>query len=184
MTRRQRLRRVAILCLHCIRNIAFYKAGWRDTVPGFYGPFWVNANGNFMDVSVLEWCKLYGDPRGGHYWRKVVTEPTNFFSGLLTHAGITEAHFEGYVNEMRAYRDKFLAHLDSELVMHIPVLAPAQLTASYLYEYLRAHEDQGSFFLDGPSSASEYYARCFREARAVYESAGSQEQRARLEFLS
>ncbi len=66
MTRRERLRQVKILCCHFLRNLAFYKAGWRKGELIFKDQFWVNANGNFIDVCVLEWCKLFGDKRGQH----------------------------------------------------------------------------------------------------------------------
>ena len=29
-------------------------------------------------MAVLEWCKLLGDPRDRHYWKKVVTDPSHF----------------------------------------------------------------------------------------------------------
>ena len=49
MTRKQRLRRVAILCCHCLRNLAFYKSGWKDGSLKIDGDFWINVNGNFLD---------------------------------------------------------------------------------------------------------------------------------------
>src|SRR6266571_8412423 len=122
MTRKQHLRRVAILCCHFLRNLAFYKTGWRGGSLIFQDQFWVSVNGNFLDICVLEWCKLFGDSRGKHYWRKVISDPTAFFKGLLKKLGMTEAEFTAYINEIKKYRDKFVAHLDSELIMNIPRL--------------------------------------------------------------
>ena len=126
-------------------------------------------NCNFLDKCVLEWCKLFGDSRAMHYYGKVLTDPTAFFNGLLKNLGMTEAEFDAYVREMKAYRDEFVAHLDSAEVMHPPRLTVAQKSVSYLYDYLRAHEDEGVFFLEDPSNASTYYARSSREAKAVYD---------------
>jgi len=112
MTRRQRIRRVAILCCHCIRNIAFYNVGWRDGAPVFKEQFWITANSNFLDIGVPEWCKLFGDVRGKHYWGKVITTVAGFFYGLLKSLRMTADQLELYVKEMRIYRDSFVAHLD------------------------------------------------------------------------
>lgn len=59
--------------------------------------FWVNTNGNFLDICVLEWCKLFGDKRGQHYWRKVITDQTAFLAGLLHAVGKTEVEFDAYI---------------------------------------------------------------------------------------
>ena len=114
MTSRQRLRRVGTLCCHCLRNLAFYMAGWRDGALKIKGQFWVNANGNFLDIAVLEWCKLFADTSGKHFWRKIISDSDGFWEGLLRELGLSEAQFDDYVTQMRTYRDKFVAHLDSE----------------------------------------------------------------------
>ena len=168
MTRKQRLRRVAILCCNCLRNLAFYRAGWRNSTRVFKGHFWANVNGNFLDICVLEWCKLFGDSRGRHYFGKVLTAPTDFFDSLLNDLRMNEAKFDAYVREMKTYRDKFVAHLDSEPVMHIPDLTVALKSVSLLYDYLRAHEDHGGFFPDAPENASAYYASSTTVGREGY----------------
>lgn len=169
MTRRQRLRRVGILCCHCLRNLVFYKAGWQNGRLIFSDQFWVNVNGNFLDICVLEWCKLFGDSCGKHYWQKVISDPATFFNGLLQELRMTETEFNSYLTEMRTYRDKFVAHLDLEEVMHIPKLAVTQKSVCYLYDYLLAHEDEGNFFVDAPTKASAFYERFAKEGKTVYQ---------------
>jgi len=71
----------------------------------------VNVNGNFLDICVLEWCKLFGDPCGKHYWGKIISDRMGFFQGLLNELKMSESEFNAYVTEMRAYRDKYVAHL-------------------------------------------------------------------------
>lgn len=168
MTRRHRLRRVGILCCHFLRNLAFYKAGWRKGELIFKDEFWVNANGNFIEICVLEWCKLFGDQRGQQCWRKVVTDHSAFLAGLLSAVGQTEGEFEAYVEEMRAYRDKFIAHLDSEEVMNIPKLRVARKSVSFLYKYLLANEEEGNCFHDAPPKASQFYKLHYSQGRKVY----------------
>ena len=125
MTRRDRLRRVVLLCAHFSRNLAYYRAG-HDRLTNASPSFWITIDGNFLDMAVMEWCKLFGDQKGRHSWVKVVTDPSRFEAELLSHLGISPRELEGYVNEMRIYRNKFLAHLDDLPVMDIPFLDRAR----------------------------------------------------------
>lgn len=169
MTRRKRLRRVLILCCHCLRNIAFYRAGWHKGSLVFRDDFWTIVNGNFMDICVLEWCKLFGDARGKHFWRKVVSDPAAFYSGLLHELGKTEDELKAYIDEVRDYRDTFVAHLDSEEIMHPPVLEVAKGCASYLYDYLLAREDEGDYFTGvSERSSALFYASVIKQGESVY----------------
>ncbi len=178
MTRKQRLRRVATLCCHCLRNLAFYRAGSRRNIPVFEKQFWVNANGNFLDIFVMEWCKLFADSSGKHSWQNVIRDQEGFFNGVLQELKTTETEFENYITEMRSYRDKFVAHLDSKETMHIPKLEVAQNSVSYLYDYLRTYEDEGNFFVDAPKKASTFYEDYLEEGKLVYD------EHARLTSLS
>lgn len=170
MTREQRLRRVALLCCHCLRNLAYYRVGWKRRKPVFEtdSEFWKTANGNFLDTCVLEWCKLFGDVRGMHYWKKVITDDSKFFAGLLKHLSISEAELESYVKEMRTYRDKFVAHLDSELVMNIPKLDLAKKSVLHLYKYILAMENEDNLFHGLPTNGAGYFRSSSREAKREY----------------
>lgn len=169
MTREERLRRVALLCCHCLRNLSYYRAGWRDGHLVRNDDFWKTANNNFLDIGVLEWCKLFGDTGDRHHWTNVVTDEARFLAGLPHETAASAAEFDTYISEMRRYRDKFIAHLDNDLVMHIPALDIAAHSISYLYGYLRAHEDAGNGLQGFPASAAEYSGQCSREAERVYQ---------------
>jgi len=169
MTRKEHLRRVAILCCHCLRNLAYFKAGWHRNELILKDKFWINVNGNFLDICVLEWCKLFGDLRGKHYWGKIITEPKSFYSGMLHELNIEESDLDTLINEMRRYRDKFVAHLDSDKKMYIPSnLTLAQKSVAYLYDYIRANEDEGDFFSDAPRKASAFLEDHFKYGKTVY----------------
>jgi hypothetical protein len=170
MTRIKRLRRTLILCCHCLRNLAFYNAGPRNAAPRPKKQFWVNVGDNFLDIAVLEWCKLFADSRGKHFWRKTISDPAAFWDGLLQKLGQSEAQFDDFVNQMRTYRDKFVAHLDSEEVMHIPRLDVAINSVVYLYDYLLAHEEEHGCFWDASGSASSFYTEFLDEGTVVYDS--------------
>ncbi len=178
MNRRQHIRRVGILCCHCLRNMAFYISGWRNGEPVRKEPsqFWINVNGNFMDICVLEWCKLFAEEKKGkHYWGKVITDHASFFDGLIKVLGMTKDQWKLYIKEMRTYRDKVLAHLDDldlQVRVCFPELNVAHQSAAYLYDYLRAHEDEGGLFIDSPDTASTFYVHFLNEGMLVYRKDG------------
>ena len=169
MTRKERLRRVAILCCHCLRNLAYYRAGWHGDESILKGQFFINVNGNFLDICILEWCKLFGDLRGKHYWEKIVSEPQAFYADMLHELNIKESDLEALKKEMRRYRDKFVAHLDSDKTMYIPSnLTLTQKSVEYLYDHIKANEDEGDFFNDAPSNAAAFFEQHLRYGKAVY----------------
>lgn len=168
LTRRQRVRRVALLCCHFLRNLAFYKTGWDWKSIKRKDPFWVTVNGNFLDHCVLEFCKLFADKKGKHHWRKVVTDQGAFEAELLAELKMTAAELAAYVETMKAYRDKFIAHLDLDEIMHIPYLNTGRKAVSYLYDHLRDHEDDDDFLPDAMQTATDFYEAMADETDGVY----------------
>lgn len=157
MNRRSRLRRTGILCLHFMRNLAYHR-GWNAAkLERKQQDFWRTINGNFIDTAVLEWCKVYGDTRAKHHWEKCVSDTEKFAEGLRRITGKTEAEFEQYRVVVRAYRDKFVAHLDELNQMQIPDLQPALESIRYLYQHLVDVEDDVDAFVDLPANADRYY---------------------------
>ena len=168
MTNEERIRRVAILCCHCIRNVAFYRAGWKQSDLRIKRQFWVNANGNFLEISVLEWCKLFADRDGMHHWKRVVSNRPLFANGLYARLGMTKREFENYAKPILRYRNKFVAHLDDERVASIPRLRMALRSAAYLYDHLRNDPVAKQCLPDAKHSASEFYAIMYRHAYQEY----------------
>jgi hypothetical protein len=85
----ERRRRVVQLCCSFMRNLAFHRAGLDNEVkrnllnPNHpQGGFRLQAHGNFFDISVLDWCKLFADRKGEHHWRRVVDEDDRFRADL------------------------------------------------------------------------------------------------------
>ncbi|WP_028316184.1 hypothetical protein [Desulfatibacillum aliphaticivorans] len=166
---RNKLRNVVRLCLYCLRHMAYYRAGWSGGSLIIETQFWKGVNGNFIDICVIEWCKLFGDLRGKHCWRKVVSDPNSFLDGLLQNLELTEDAFEDYIKEMKIYRDKYVAHLDSFEKVQIPKLDFAKKSVLYLYNYLLVEEDQGQYFHDAPKDVSQFYEKAFKEGLSVYQ---------------
>lgn len=174
MSRRDRLRRVVILCRNFAVNLAYYRAGRKPEHlrlqdlrhPG--ANFWRTVSGNCIDISVLEWCKLFGDPKGEHYWKKIVSDAATFEKELLNHLGIDNAAFQKEIEVMRKYRDKFLAHLDSDEVMNIPALDIAKKAVWFYHAHLVQHEAQPGDLAGLPIELDVGYAQCEEEARTIY----------------
>jgi hypothetical protein len=119
-------------------------------------------------VCVLEWLKLFGEKKGNQSWENVITENDVFKKDLLKTLNITEDEFSLYINQMRKYRDKFIAHLDSDKVADIPNLQIALESAIHFYNYLLANEEENDCFIDAPIEASIYYSSMQFEAQIVY----------------
>jgi len=169
MTREQHLRRVVLLCCHFARNFAYYRAGWDGKVLRRSTDFWKTTNGNCIDLCVLEWCKLFGEPKGEHHWRQVVSDPGSFEAGLYAAIGMDANGFEQYRLKAREYRDKFVAHLDLELTAYLPHLDTAWASVSFYHAHV-VKEAPPEFFVGLPLDIDEYQTRQSTEANGVYAS--------------
>jgi len=175
MSRRDRLRRVVILCRSFTVNLACFRAARRPEFSSLWDPqnkeasFWITAGNNFIDICVLEWCKLFADPKEKHHWYKIVSDPAKFQTELLGHLGIDAAAFDKEINVMRTYRDKFLAHLDSERVMHPPALDTAKKAVWFYHHHVVNHEAQHGDLMNLPLTLETGYTQCMDQVRGIYE---------------
>ena len=139
----KRLRRVLILCVHCARNTIYYRQGWQQKKAVFRGSLVVTANSNFLDVAVLEWCKLFAEPRGKHHWTRVIHDRSAFEHRVLCDLSLTTDQFAAFIRDVRKYRDRFLAHLDDDETMDIPRLDSIITSVQSLYQFLMSKEANG-----------------------------------------
>ncbi len=180
-TQKDRVRRAGIVCVHFLRNLAYYRAGWsvRINVDGYAGSksqvlrrneaqFWRTVNSNCLDICVLEWCKLFAERDGKHGWEKVVSDPSTFIPRLLAHLGVTEAAFKDYADDFRRYRDKFIAHLPEVHTMNIPFLRVGGRSVAYLYADLINQPTTGQYFQPGQPSAGRLYRHFRTEGMDIY----------------
>lgn len=167
LTKTERLRRVALLCCHFERNLAYYRAWHGGLTPGDYGEILATIDGNFIDMAVIEWCKIFGDIKGKHHWRKVV-DHQDFETEMLKYLNQSSEEFKNYVNENREYRDKFIAHLDDEVSINIPKMDKAKDAVEFLYGYLTGVEASTGIFIGLPTGMAVYYEGCFNKASAFF----------------
>lgn len=137
-----------------------------------HSSFWRLTNGNFLHMCALEWCKLFAEPRKGEYfWDQVVSDIEGFETWLHFQLTMTAAEFDAFAEAMRGYRDNFIAHLDSDLVMDIPPLSAAQLSVWVYHEYIVQHEaraGQLAGLADTRYALESGYEQSVEEAEQVY----------------
>lgn len=169
MTRDERLRRCLLLCAHFASNVAYYRARRLSGSVAYPDEdFWDRADGNFIDTAVLEWCKIFGDPRAEHSWQRTVTEPVAFKSAMLGAADMDVAQLDAVIAEFKRYRDKFLAHLDSDFVMQIPHLEPAYRLVRFFYGHVRTKEIDPAACVDAPLDLETVYQQRLAMGAKVY----------------
>ena len=98
-----------------------------------------------------------------------MSEPDRFYAALLAELGLDEAVWTVLVGHVRRYRDKFLAHLDSDLVMHVPQLDEAMRAASFYYSWILDEELDPIHCGDIPPSLLAFYHDRLGEGVATYE---------------
>lgn len=174
LTRREILINVQRLCRSFARNMAYYRAGWvRELRPLFDpkeegGNFWIAVNNNFLDMCVLDWCKLFGGRNENHAWKRIVTDPDSFKMDLLKHLGLDETSFAEQIRIFLEYRNKWVAHLDGDRKGLYPRLEVAKKAVWFYYERI------GSEQVDPEMSNKTIqtgYRECEEEARRVYRQA-------------
>lgn len=168
MNRRQQIRRVVLLCTHFARNMAYFRAGWDGSTLIRMEEFWKTINGNCLDIAVLEWCKLFADPKGAHHWSSVVTKPREFENRLLKEVDISDEDFTEYIKVVRTYRDKFVAHLDDELVLHPPPLDTGWAAVRFYYDHVFNVEAKTGDLVNLPTDLMGYFESSRTEAESHF----------------
>ncbi len=167
MDRIKQLRRTALLCSSFVRNYAYYKAGWDDGASMAKEDFWITVQSNFLDVAALEWTKLFGNSREAHHWKKVVADYDSFKNDMIKSCDLTDDDFSDCHKMIKEYRNKFVAHLDSDKVMKIPMFNNALKLTQYYYDYVLTElptVDREGF----PLNIVRYYEECFKESTKYF----------------
>jgi hypothetical protein len=126
--------------------MAYYRTGWleehrhllNEANPNHH--FWLQVNENFLDMCVLEWCKLFGSDKEKHHWSNVVTDARTFEAELLRHLGINDQQLKVQVKIMLRYRDQWVAHQDYKLTGLYPTLELPKKAIWFYYTWIVEHE--------------------------------------------
>lgn len=111
----------------------------QEDANGVINNFWHEVSQNAMDLAVLDWCHLYGQRKDVLHWSKVFPDDTTFKDRMLASVGATDPEWTQYLNDMKRYRDKDIAHLEIQRITMRPAMAIAiDSTAFYFSEVQEA----------------------------------------------
>ncbi len=164
MSDSKKIRRVALLCLYCIGNIACYRAGWNEKKQlRINEDFWTKVNGNFLDTATLDWCKLFCESDGKHHWSTIFSNKTTFRKGLFVALNLTEQEFKLGLQKIKDYRNKYLAHLDEPTTLFYPDTEIMLKSCMYLYHLLATEAHTRKSLTDAVTDAEGFYDDYFEE---------------------
>jgi hypothetical protein len=134
--------------------------------------FWNVIYGNFLDMAVIEWSKLFGyDRKQPTQWRSLVPEAehADFQRDLVRALGLSREEWHDYQDEIKTYRDKRAAHhasfLDPDLPTNFPRFDFALKAARFYYDWIlkrmRDREEAHHYPLD----LDDYCRRFSEQAR-------------------
>ncbi|KTD32342.1 hypothetical protein Lmor_2280 [Legionella moravica] len=168
MDKIKKYRRVALLCCHFSRNYAYYKAGWEKINDSkFNNKFWITVQNNFLDIAVMEWMKLFGSYSEHHHWKNILSDIEKFKIDMLKYCGLNEDEFDRLHNEIKKYRDEFVAHLDSKETMKIPIMTKAFKATKFYYRHIYEQLPKESS-IGLPSNLQEHYNLSYSDAEKYY----------------
>ena len=173
MDRCTRLQRTSALCQHTIRNLAYVQVLSERKTEWSHIHFWICAHNNFLDVGILEWCKLFTDVSGKHHWTRTVSNRAKFEMLVHSAAGMSKSEFSEYCEQLRWYRNRFLAHLDEDLSFRLPKMEPAIASAKTLLQWLLEREDDCAAFPADHYRAEAFHGDMLKDSLKNAASSGS-----------
>ena len=148
MNERQTYIEVAEILQTILRNIAMKRALSADNQISNHLNFFRVYDNCLFDVTVVAWCKVFGSRRESTHWRKVFQGDLSNLEPKIWAAGGGEEKYEQLSREIRAYRDKIVAHYDEkDRPEHHPYLDPLRDTAIVVYTHVYSALDpyRGTF---------------------------------------
>ncbi len=99
--------------------------------------FWRLIHGGLLDLSVLEWTKIFGVDAEPTHWKGVVDDKKTFRRDLLKRIGLTKEEWRVYWDCMTSYRNECVTHhCDNPESTHYPKLDIALTSCYFYYDYL------------------------------------------------
>ena len=115
--------------------------------------------------------KLFGDYNNDkHHWKNIINDCNQFKIKMLSDCSISDKELTNIRGQIKDYRDKFIGHLDSDGVMHIPYLNSA-LKLVYFYYNEIIKELSVNKPQELPADIESYYEKCFNESKCYFDEA-------------
>ena len=87
---------------------------------------------------------------------------------MLEYVGIDEKEFKSLWKKVLKYRNKFVAHLDSDEIMNVPLMENTYKTITFYYTQLRKYAKEEGYLNDLPADVETYYEKCHTDAVNQY----------------
>jgi len=144
------------------------KAGCNEALSRYKNNFnqnyWILIYNNFLDIAVMEWCKIFGSYKEPTHWKTVVDDHDIFRQNLLKALNIDDAAWKSYWMSMKDYRDIQVAHHQyNPNVTHYPNLNIALESSFYYYNWLIS-KLRSLGIHSFPDDLKDYYSRFVDQA--------------------
>ena len=128
--------------------------------------FWRVIHGGFLDLSALDWCKIFGADGEPTHWKDVIEDKDSFREELFAALEVTKEEWATYWNHMHDYRNEFVAHhaADSDISTY-PNLDLALNSSHFYYDHILELLNDGK--VDGIEYRGMYSARFRAQAKEI-----------------
>ena len=164
--REKRLKRVALKCGDFAKQISYHQA-FRKYKGSLKLNFWIATFNNAIDLAVLDWFHLFGYQNDDLHWKRVVSDNDKFRDGLFNYLNLSKEGFEAYRNEIKAYRDKDIAHIEIRPVSNVPEMSIALKACNYYNKYVLKELFTFGDYSKWPNDLMEYYQKSLEQAENV-----------------
>ena len=155
-----------------VRNVAYHRSLLKQK-DNFEQNYWILIFNNFLEIAVLEWCKVFGSNTDTTHWTKYidVDDQAGFRSNLWKRLNLTEQEWKDYRQKMKDYRDKVVAHDEyNPKITNYPDFSHA-LESCYFYYEILIKELRLLKCYDYPDNLEEYFNRSLKQAEKISETA-------------
>lgn len=166
MSPSDRAENAALICCHFARNLAYYNAT-RTVLPLGREGFWLTIPGNFIDISVLEWSKLFGNQNGTCHWKKVLKQSEEFKQDFMACHHLDDATWTNLWKNVKDYRDDFIAHVEDQKTTPVPCMTVPYLLVKFYFERLQSEFSELLSLDNLPRSMDTYYDSNLFEAKMI-----------------
>jgi hypothetical protein len=163
--REKLLRRVALKCADCIRQLSFHRA--LEGNRSFKQNFWIYMYNNAIDLAVLDWFHLFGYHNDDLHWKQIVEDVDLFRQGLMQSVGMTIDEWQKYRETIKDYRDKDVAHIEVRPLSQVPDMAVAIQATTYYYSIVLAELSEFRDYSAWPNQLDEYYKKSLEQSKAI-----------------
>ncbi|MBO6809728.1 MULTISPECIES: hypothetical protein [Marinobacter] len=132
------------------------RLGQLDEGTGYFFPFRSICNALLCDAAI-SWCKVFGSNTEETHWKAVVGDEQRFRELLFRQLNVTDKEFKAYWQEMTNFRNKIVAHFDSDHFSKgiTPSFELAMKSSAIAHRYLR-EEFPRNVNYTGPKCLDDY----------------------------